>query len=746
MICTVPTPETPESLIVYVNRAFSDATGYSANEVLGRSPSFLRGPNTDLSELAALQAAISAGLPYRAERLNYRKDGSQLWADIEYRPLVNAEGVVSHWLAVSRDMVTRSLALATLRQSEQMFRQLFEDNPIPMWVMDRASARIIEVNDAAVADYGWSREACLSMTAFDLRRSEYKEAISRYQQGPEYPRRKSGPWDVLRADGSEIKVMTFMGAVNYLGRPALLRAAWDVTEMEEARAALRERTAELTDAQRLANLADWRVDVRSGQVTWSDELFTMLGLKPGSFTPDRHSFLGRVHPDDRAEMSAAVAAMYATKGSYTAEFRTGAIAGKSRYIVSQGRCIVGADGELDAVHGLCQDVTERRMMEQQLAQAQKMEAIGNLTGGMAHDFNNLLSVIVLSLECLRDAREGDGDRELAELTGNALAAAISGADLTHRLLAFARQQPLRPRRIEVNALVAHIVQLITRTLGENIEVSLALEGDVWAIVADPAQLEASLVNLANNSRDAMPSGGRISIATANQVLDTDYAAQHAEVVAGDYVLIAVSDTGTGMSPEVANQVFEPFFTTKERDQGTGLGLAMVFGFVRQSGGHISVYSELGAGTTFRIYLPRAPASAAPTLAPPIPALTRGAGQTILIVEDNIPLRQVVMRQITGLGYRALEATDAQNALALLGREDVDMLLTDVVMPGGINGTELARRARQLCPTLKVVFTSGFSEIQVSGEGRALPPEARLLTKPYSRRDLSDTIREALSGG
>ena len=400
--------------------------------------------------------------------------------------------------------------------------------------------------------------------------------------------------------------------------------------------------------------------------------------------------------------------------------------------------------------GILRDLTsqkraqrERTMLDRQLRQAQKMEAIGNLTGGMAHDFNNLLGIIIGNIDLLRDLKKDDS--EVAELTQDALDAALRGAELTRRLLAFARRQPLQPQRVDVNELVSGITRLLRRTLGENIEISLDLAASAWPTVVDPAQIEASLLNLANNSRDAMPNGGQLIIITANRQLDVDYAAQHAEVVAGDYVLIEVSDTGAGMTQAVVSRIFEPFFTTKERDRGTGLGLSMVFGFVKQSGGHISVYSEPGVGTVFRLYLPRMTADVATTEESFVPPLVRGGGETVLVVEDNAPLRRVVMRQLGELGYRVAEAKNAAAALALMQQENIDLLLTDIVMPGGTDGVELARQARQGWSALKVVFTSGFAEAQINGTARSLPPDARLLTKPYRREELAAIVRAALEG-
>ena len=384
---------------------------------------------------------------------------------------------------------------------------------------------------------------------------------------------------------------------------------------------------------------------------------------------------------------------------------------------------------------------ERIKLEAQLHQAQKMEAIGNLTGGMAHDFNNMLGVIIGNIDLLRDLKKDDADVD--ELTREALDAAFRGADLTRRLLAFARQQPLRPQQIDVNELVSGITRLLRRTIGEDIEISLDLAAELGPVVVDPAQLEASLTNLATNARDAMPDGGRLMIATGNRTLDADYAAQHAEVVPGAYVMLEVSDTGCGMTPEVMHRIFEPFFTTKSRDKGTGLGLSMVFGFIKQSGGHIGVYSEPGIGTTFRLFLPRI-AQNVPIVEEPVATpLLHGRGESVLVVEDNAALRRVVTRQLGELGYRVLAAENAAAGLELLDRQSIDLLLTDIVMPGGINGRELARRARQRWPAIKIVFTSGFSEARLNSEAGPLAACTPLLTKPYRKEDLASTAREAL---
>jgi len=385
------------------------------------------------------------------------------------------------------------------------------------------------------------------------------------------------------------------------------------------------------------------------------------------------------------------------------------------------------------------EIAERERAEAQLVQAQKLDAVGRLTGGMAHDFNNLLGVIIGNLDMLlADPGAADADA----MAKDALDAAVRGADLTRRLLAFARQQPLQPQKVDINDLVAGIMKLLSRTLGENIEIALDLGDDIWPAVVDPAQLESALTNLATNARDAMPHGGRMTVVTANRHLDADYAREHAEVAAGDYAMIEAGDTGTGMPKDVVSRIFEPFYTTKERGKGTGLGLSMVFGFIKQSGGHINVYSEPGIGTTFRLYLPRSLSETAAASVVAQPEMAFGNGETVLVVEDNEGMRRIAVRQLQSLGYAVIEGENAETALAVLEREDVNLLFTDVIMPGTATRIDVARFVRARWPDMPVVLTSGFVETSFHDELTSLP-SVRLLTKPYRKEDLARVVQEAL---
>jgi two-component system, cell cycle sensor histidine kinase and response regulator CckA len=389
-----------------------------------------------------------------------------------------------------------------------------------------------------------------------------------------------------------------------------------------------------------------------------------------------------------------------------------------------------------------QRVAERtaalRETEHRFVQAQKMEAVGSLTGGLAHDFNNLLGIIIANLDLLQPLTEETP--EANDYVSEALGAALRGADLTQRLLAFARKQPLKPEHVALNPLIDDLAKLLQRTLGEQFEIRLKLAPGLWPVTVDPFQLEAAITNLSTNARDAMPRGGRITITTANRHLDADYATQHAEVEPGDYAMIELSDSGIGMAPEVLNHIFEPFFTTKARGKGTGLGLSMVFGFIKQSGGHINVYSEVDKGTTFRLYLPRSLLQLEARHRPATLQPVEGGSETILVVDDNAKMRHVVMKQLTQLGYRVLEADNAPTAMLILqGPETIHLLFSDIIMPGGLDGFDLAREATRRRPTIKVLLTSGFPE--GFSDATQTIPGCRLLTKPYRRADLARALRE-----
>jgi signal transduction histidine kinase/CheY-like chemotaxis protein len=389
------------------------------------------------------------------------------------------------------------------------------------------------------------------------------------------------------------------------------------------------------------------------------------------------------------------------------------------------------------------DITQRLADEEQLRQSQKMEAVGQLTGGIAHDFNNMLTVITGTIEIL--AEEVADKPQLAAIATLISEAADRGAELTGHLLAFARKQPLQPRDTDINALMWNSAKLLKPALGENVEIELRPSKDAWPALVDSNQLITALLNLAVNARDAMAGGGKLTLETRNVVLDDAYCRAHGEVTPGNYVMIAVSDTGHGIPKAILDKVFEPFFSTKAAGKGTGLGLSMVYGFVKQSGGHIKAYSEEGHGTTIKMYLPQAGASPTLVLEAAETSSIQSGSETILVVEDDELVRTSVITQLQSLGYQTIAAASGDAALSIVdGGAAFDLLFTDVILSKSMNGRLLAIEIGRRRPGTKVLFTSGYTENAIIHHGR-LDPGVLLLAKPYRKAELARMIRTALDG-
>ena len=545
--------------------------------------------------------------------------------------------------------------ITELKRREESVRMLFEVNPVPMLVVDRDDLKILAVNDAAMRHYGYSREQFLAMTKLDIHppedRQRYAEVFRAFQASGQ----AEFEWKTIRrhrkADGSDILVHVYGRRLSYDDRPALLCSIIDVTERVRAEEE-RDRSRVLEPRRRKYSGDDLVKDAHTEQYTLINRAGEILmGLSSDKFmgkTP--HQIFDKATADAIQERDRKL--LESNSNLFVPEHQIATPRNGVRLVTSNRLVIRDHDGEAQYLLGVVEDMTERKGVEDQLRQAQKMEAVGNLTGGVAHDFNNLLTVIIGNLDLLQEEVAGNPSAE--QKIQAILQASERGDDLTRHMLAFSRRQPLHARPIDVNALIANATRLLSRTLGENILVEVCTSADLPAALVDESQLENALLNIAINARDAMPDGGKLTIGTRIVELDEDYAAQHPGVVAGGYVAIEIADNGTGIPADVLERIYEPFFTTKPVGQGTGLGLSMVYGFIKQSGGHINAYSEVGRGTVFRLFLPLAEIAGAEARATESnqPRTAKPAGhEVILVVEDNPDIRATVVVQLRDLGYR-----------------------------------------------------------------------------------------------
>ena len=491
----------------------------------------------------------------------------------------------------------------------------------------------------------------------------------------------------------------------------------------------------------------WTADLVQGRYVTDVAIARLYGLDPvaaASGVPTA-AFLANVHPDDLPALQAEIGRSLVSGRDMALEYRLRHPDGSIRWVLSRWRTHLDENGRPVRRTGVGIETTSQRNMEEQLRQAQKMEAVGQLTGGLAHDFNNLLAGITGALSLMqirmRQGRLDDLERYMTVAQG----AARRAAALTHRQLAFSRRQTLDPNPTDVNALIAGMEELVRRTIGPHIALEVVGAVGLWPALIDPGQLENALLNLCINARDAMPDGGRITIETANKWLDYSAAVTH-EIPEGQYLSVCVSDNGTGMAPETIAKAFEPFFTTKPLGEGTGLGLSMIHGFARQSGGHVRIYSEVGQGTTVCLYLPRHYGDVGiEDVAHRMADVARaGQGETVLIVDDEPSVRMLVTEVLADLGYAAIEATDSAAGLKVLQSDTrVDLLITDVGLPGGMNGRQMAEAGLERRPGLQVLFITGYAENSLIGNGH-LKPGMQVLTKPFAVEALAARIKELIA--
>jgi two-component system, cell cycle sensor histidine kinase and response regulator CckA len=626
--------------------------------------------------------------------------------------------------------------------SDARYRLLFRSNPQPMWVFDLETLRFLAVNDAAVRHYGYTAEEFLGMTILDVRPDEevprLLEELKIRGGVQELPK----VWRHRRRDGSIIDVEISSHTVMFDGRPASLVLAHDVTEERAALAELRESEA------------------RYRRFFEDDLTGDFIGRADGVILACNQSFAGMFGFADAAAATGTNAAALFPEGATFASL-LGQLSerGKLRLVELTLQRVDGTPvhvicnlvgsydeaGSLLELRGYLFDITERKVLEHRLAQAQKMEVVGRLAGGIAHDFNNLLTVIRGNAHAIRN----DGD-DTAEYVAEIDHAATRAAELTHRLLAFSRQQVLSPRVIDLNVTIGDMHRMLQRVLGETVRLHLDLADELWPVRVDPGQLQQVLMNLAVNARDAMPGGGTLVIATRRHsvrtVADEARVSGESPLSPGAYVELVVSDTGQGMARDVRERIFEPFFTTKDRGRGTGLGLATVYGIVTQSGGQVRVESEPGMGSSFRVLLPRVAAEeAAGAASAGASSEQTGGTETVLVVEDEKAVRSVVALALRSRGYHVLEASDGPEALALCEsyHGTIDLLVTDVIMPE-MGGAELQQRLSAMRPHMHVLFMSGYTADAIDSEGIRARGMA-FLQKPFTPGDLLTLVRAVIDG-
>ncbi|WP_292065187.1 hybrid sensor histidine kinase/response regulator [Brevundimonas sp. UBA7664] len=701
-------------------------------------------------------ATYFENLPLVMKRKGYDE---QAWFTFSYSPVRDESGTVAGMFCACTETTDAVMAETALRESEDQFRAFAQAVPNHVWA-SRPDGHLYWFNEQVYAYTGLAEGALDGPAGWgdvvhpdDLPTAGETWARS-LASGQTYHmefriRRGDGEWRwfVVRAEAvrdDSGAIIRWVGAnidIDDIRRQGVEMARLNAQLADLLAGSKAERDRLWTLSQDMLARADYAGGLLAVNPAWTK----VLGWSEHELLTNPYADI--INPENIAATTAALVEMGETRQPTRFENR---ILSKDGRWTSIGWTVAP---EPDGIHFIAvgRDLSEDKVREQLLAQAQealrqsqKMEAVGQLTGGIAHDFNNLLAGISGSLELLEKRLDEGRLTGIARYITAAQASADRAATLTQRLLAFSRRQTLDPRAVDVNRLVADMEDLIRRTVGPTIEVEFRPEAELWSTKIDVSQLENALLNLSINARDAMaPNGGRLTIETANKVLDGT-AATERDLTAGEYVYLCVGDTGTGMTPEIIEKAFDPFFTTKPMGQGTGLGLSMIHGFVRQSGGQVRIKSVVGEGTRMCLYLPR---HAGPLDTPDEPAAPRdnqaGHGETVLVIDDEPAIRMLVVEMLTDSGYRALEAEDGPGGLAILRSDAViDLLITDVGLPGGLNGRQVADAARESRPGLKVLFVTGYAENALVGNGH-LDNGMEILTKPFVLADLGDRIRKML---
>jgi len=645
------------------------------------------------------------------------------------------------------DITEQKLVEQAIQQSEAHLKSVME-NVAEGIVMADEHGIITSFNLKAENDFGYSSEEIIGQSLDILVPEEvgvnHEESIQSFLKTNETEVIGAGFREVLgrRKNGTAFPAEISVSDIKTPGSRSYVGIVRDITDRKAAEDALRSSEGRLARAQEIAKVGDWEFDVEKGQAQISDAFGRILGLDPEQTSLTAEEFAAFVHPEERQSVMDNLYRSIEENIPFELDFRITRNKDDIRSIFARGAPICDENERVVGVVGIGQDITDQKLMESQLIQAQKMDIVGQLTGGIAHDFNNILTIIQGNGELLE--RRIQNDEKLSNLVNSINSATRRGSDLTHRLLAFSRSQNLDITVINVNELIAGMGDLLRRTLSENISVRIIAEDELWPIEADYSQLENAILNLAVNARDAMTAGGALTISTENVTISKKGGTRDFGPAPGNYAVIGVADTGCGMDDKILKHVFEPFFTTKEVGKGTGLGLSMVFGFIQQSKGHIEIESEVNLGTKFNLYFPVAEPMA---VVDEIKKLDSGdvpsGNETILLVEDDAEVRRTGAQILHDLGYQIIEAENGPTALDILeANAGIDLVFTDIVMPGGVTGIELGQKVREKYPELKLLFTSGYAD-EVLEKHKLTHSELNLIRKPYRADELARQVRRTL---
>ena len=723
------------------NSAAERLYGYSAAEAAGKNITLLV-PDDRQSEVRDALRRIGWGESIEHnETVRMRKDSRLVEVSLSISPIKSPSGTIIGISKVARDITETNKTRQVLRQQTEELRRVFETSQDLIMVMD-SRGFLVQISPSCEAILGYRPEEMIGRSGADIVHPDHLENSRREMRAARRGERpKLADTRCFHKNGRAVW-LSWLGTWSEPARRFFF-VGRDMTESRLAQEALRE--SEQLARGIIDNALDAFVQIdEQGLIRdWNAQAENIFGW-PRNEVLGKNVFALIGQPDGQGPLRKALQSFLLSGSDVVRqprrELQVRRRDGQEITVELSIAALRTRGGFL--FNGFVRDLTDKIAAEDRIRQAEKMEAMGQLTGGIAHDFNNILTVITGTIEILADAVQREP--QLAAITRMIDEAAARGADLTQQLLAFARKQPLEPRETDVNTLIIETAKLLQRTLGEHVEIESVFEDETCPAIVDPNQLATAILNLALNARDAMPDGGKLIIETGSVVLDESYARTHSDVRPGRYAMIAVSDTGVGIPADMLDKVFDPFFTSKGPGKGTGLGLSMVYGFVKQSAGHIMIYSEQGHGTTIKMYLPPAigaVSAAEPTLAPAV----EGGHETILVVEDDKLVRDYVLTQLHSLGYVTLDAANATEALAIAraGRQ-FDLLFTDVIMPG-MNGRQLADEILKVRPTLKVLFTSGYTENAIIHHGR-LDEGVLLLAKPYRKSDMAIMIRKALADG